>query len=129
MDIYNIDTISSSTFNDVNVANGPILTEPGVKYYISSVLHNSNKVKKEISNFSLNLILFIGFCGFISILLYVLYKDKHDPNKYIQQQRIVNKIVKQNEKNTLIQKYKDKELITDLPPYQNEFENIAMRLM
>jgi hypothetical protein len=71
----------------------------------------------------------MGFIFFIGILLFVLYKDKTDPNKYIKQQYITKQIIEKTKQHDTQFKIQNKELITDLPPYQNEFENIQMRLI
>lgn len=108
----------------------PKLTEPGVKYYVSSVLKNSNLMKYQINNFSINLLLFLLFTGFICLLLYVLYKDKHKSVRDLHNQNEqLQKIVDKTKQYTDEQQKKSNGLITDLPQYKNEFENIIMRLM
>ena len=127
VDINKLQTSSFSS--DVVNTNIPSLTEPGVKYYIGGMLQNSRNTKQMVSNFTFNSFLFIGFLLFIGGLLYVLYKDKTDPNKYIKQQQITKNIIEKTKQHDTQYKIKNKELITDLPPYQNEFENIQMRLI
>lgn len=131
-DLINVDIASlqaTPISNNIINIDIPNLTEPGVKYYIGGMLENSRNAKQTISNFTFNAFLFMGFIFFIGILLFVLYKDKTDPNKYIKQQYITNQIIEKTKQHDTQFKIQNKELITDLPPYQNEFENIQMRLL
>jgi len=131
-DLLNVDIASlqaTPISNNIINIDIPNLTEPGVKYYIGGMLENSRNAKQTISNFTFNAFLFMGFIFFIGILLFVLYKDKTDPNKYIKQQYITKQIIEKTKQHDTQFKIQNKELITDLPPYQNEFENIQMRLI
>lgn len=131
-DLLNVDIASlqaTPISNNIINIDIPNLTEPGVKYYIGGMLENSRNAKQTISNFTFNAFLFMGFIFFIGILLFVLYKDKTDPNKYIKQQHITNQIIEKTKQHDTQFKIQNKELITNLPPYQNEFENIQMRLL
>lgn len=131
-DLLNVDIASlqaTPISNNIINIDIPNLTEPGVKYYIGGMLENSRNAKQTISNFTFNAFLFMGFIFFIGILLFVLYKDKTDPNKYIKQQYITKQIIEKTKQHDTQFKIQNKELITDLPPYQNEFENIQMRLL
>lgn len=129
--MYDIDIskLASSATDIVISKGGPSLTEPGVRYFIGGSLKQIRHQRFNASSLLFNLVLFMLFCGFIGVLGYVIYWDKIT-NKTQRDQYILSQKVQQTA--TQIQQEQrriNKEMITDLPPYQNEFENVVMRLL
>ena len=51
----------------------PVLTEPGVRFFISQTLKECKKKKDKYINTAFNLISFLGFILFFGFLLYTKY--------------------------------------------------------
>ena len=96
----------------------PKLIEPGVKYFLDETLKICKKKKNEYNCLVLNLGLFIGFSLFLFGVLYYRYKGKRNNKEKNEEQQkwIIEKIKKMDKKN------QKKELITNLPLYQNHHE-------
>jgi Tfp pilus assembly protein PilO len=101
----------------------PILTEPGVKYFLKETLKNC-KTKKDLQfNMMMNLGLLSFFVVIVSILLYYKYKTRpteedRKKKKELKKDYFITK-VKQ------MQAVKAKELnhqITNLPKFESPFE-------
>ena len=113
-----MDTFSSETFK-------PILTEPGVKYFINDKLKRCHNFKEKHQNNIYNICLFILFLVIFALLLLYKYKGKLTPeemkqNEIIKKQYILSKI-----KNFQDDKLRAQQsLITGLPHYENEFDII-----
>lgn len=101
----------------------PVLTEPGVKYFLNETLKQCSKVKKEWHNTLYNIGLFIGFLLILGLLL--LYKYK---GKLTQEEIEIKEIQKKHYILSMIKNFQDarvraqQELITGLPHWENEFE-------
>jgi septal ring-binding cell division protein DamX len=103
----------------------PMLTEPGVKYFLNETLKQCHKFKEKHQNMIFNIGLLIGFFIILGILLLYKYKGKLTPEEIEQ---------KEHEKKTYIlskiRNYQDakvkaqQELITGLPHWENEFDII-----
>ena len=59
-----------------NEGHKPMLTEPGVKYYINESLKQCHKFKEKHQNTMLNIWLFVVFVIVLGILLLYKYKGK-----------------------------------------------------
>ena len=101
----------------------PILTEPGVKYFLGETLKNCRK-NKDIFNVQLfNLALFIGFLTIVTALLVYKYKTKPGPEEMKKKTRVkrayfMNKVRKlQADKAKIYNKS-----ITNLPKFESPFE-------
>jgi len=101
----------------------PILTEPGVKYFLKETLKNC-KIKKDTQfNQLMNLALLTSFVVISSILLYYKYKTRptEDDRKKIKQLKrdyFVNKVRQLEAKKA---KQLDRQ-ITNLPQFESPFE-------
>jgi ribosomal protein S1 len=103
----------------------PVLTEPGVKYFIHQTLKQCHIIKKNFHNLIFNVGLFIAFLLILGLILFYKYKGKLTPieiekMKKEKQQYILSKI--QN-----FQQAKRKahqELITGLPAWESEYDII-----
>ena len=101
----------------------PILTEPGVKYFLGETLKNCKK-NKDIFNVQLfNLGLFVGFLTIVTALLVYKYKTKPGPQELkkkaiLKRDYFINKVRKlQADKARIYNKS-----ITNLPKFESPFE-------
>ena len=111
-----------SNFGEVNK---PMLTEPGVKYFLNETLKQCHKIKEKYNNTLFNIWLLIGFFIVLGIILLYKYKGKLTPEeigeKELQKkQYILSKI--RNFQDAKIRA--QQELITGLPHWENEFDII-----
>lgn len=101
----------------------PILTEPGVKYFLKETLKNC-KIKKDTDfNKFMNLALFASFVSIATILLYYKYKtrptqDEKNKIKRLKKDYFITK-VRQLEAKKAIELNKQ---ITNLPKFESPFE-------
>lgn len=101
----------------------PVLTEPGVSYFLKETLKNCKKTKIKQFNYFINLALLITFI--ILLLSFLLYKYKTRPTeedrkklKQLKKTYFINKVRQ-------LQAKKAKELnqsITHLPKFESPFE-------
>ena len=74
------------------MASRPILTEPGVKYFLGETLKNCKK-NKDVFNVQLfNLALFIGFLTIVTALLVYKYKTKPGPEE-MKKKHVLKEII------------------------------------
>lgn len=59
----------------------PLLTEPGVKYFMNQVLKQCNEQKYVFTNTVFNLVLFLIFVLIIGGFLYYKYRGKLTPEE------------------------------------------------
>jgi hypothetical protein len=107
-------------FTNQNFASSkPVLTEPGVKYFLSQTLKQCHIIKNNFHNTVFNVGLFIAF------LLIYKYKgrltdvEKHKKNQE-KQQYILSKIKNLQE----AKRRAHQELITGLPNWDSEYDII-----
>jgi hypothetical protein len=103
----------------------PILTEPGVKYFLNQTLKQCHIIKNKYNNLIFNISLFILFLLILGFILIYKYKgrltqiEKDRKNKE-KQQYILSKIkILQDTKRKVHQ-----ELITGLPDWEPHHEPI-----
>ena len=116
-----------NTFNNGinNGINKPMLTEPGVKYFLNETLKQCHKFKEKYQNMVINIGLLICFFILLGILLLYKYKGKLTPEEIEQKelnkkQYILSKIRNYQDAKLRTQQ----ELITGLPHWENEFDII-----
>ena len=103
----------------------PMLTEPGVKYFLNETLKQCHIFKVKYQNIVFNILLFILFFIILGILLLYKYKGKLTPEEIEQ-----NELEKKRYILSKIMNYQDakikaqQELITGLPHWENEFDII-----
>ena len=112
-----------NTFGVENIR--PMLTEPGVKYFINETLKQCHQFKEKYHNLNLNIGLLVVFFIILGILLLYKYKGKITPEeieeKELQKkQYILSKIRNYQDAKTKAQQ----KLITGLPQWDNEFDII-----
>jgi len=99
----------------------PILTEPGVKFFLNETLHQCHDFKVKHHNNLVNIYIFIGFVIILGGFLLYKYKGKltveeQREKDIIKKQYILNKI-----KNVQISRQRANEtLITGLPHWNSE---------
>ena len=98
---------------------GPLLIEPGVKYFLNNSLTNCKEFKTVRNSLFINIYLLTFLIILISIILY--YKYEHRPTleekqhrEYLKKTYILGKIKSINNKNN--EDYK--RLITSLPKFE-----------
>lgn len=101
----------------------PILTEPGVKYFLNETLKQCRRVKAEWNDIMYNVLFFIIFIVILGILLLYKYKGKLTPEEI--------EIKETQKKHYILSKIRNfqdaklraqQELITGLPHWENEFD-------
>ena len=103
----------------------PVLTEPGVTYFLHQTLKQCHIVRDNFHNMVFNVGLFIGFLLVLGLILLYKYKGKLSPvelekkNKE-KQQYILSKI--QNFQQA--KRIATQELITGLPAWESEYDII-----
>jgi membrane protein insertase Oxa1/YidC/SpoIIIJ len=108
----------------------PILTEPGVKYFLSNTLKNCHEIKNKFHTLVFNVGLFIIFLLILISILYFKYKGKLTlAEKYQKDKEKQEYILSKIQKFELDKKKARQELITGLPNWENEFSAINTKLV
>lgn len=103
----------------------PLLTEPGVKYFLSSTLKQCHEFKDKYYNLLLNIGIFIGFLFILGSLLLYKYKGKLTEEEKIEKDNIKKQYILSKIRNFQMAKQKaNQELITGLPHWETEFDVI-----
>jgi hypothetical protein len=105
--------------------NKPILTESGVKYYLNEMLKQCHQFKIKYYNIMLNLGLFFLFFVILFFVLFFKYKgtpslEEKQKKDHEKQHYIISKI--KNYQNA--KKRAQQDLITGLPEWRNDYDNI-----
>lgn len=103
----------------------PVLTEPGVKYFLHQSLKQCHIARESFHNFVFNIGLLIGFLLILLLILVYKYKGRLNPVEQARkdrekQQYILSKI--QNFQQAKREAHQ--ELITGLPAWENEFASL-----
>jgi hypothetical protein len=107
----------------------PVLTEPGVKYFLDQTLKQCHIVKDKYYNYLFNMGLLLFFIIILVIILFWKYKGRLTPleidkkNKE-KQQYILSKIKNLQQ----AKKIAHQELITGLPSWDNEYDNVTVKM-
>jgi hypothetical protein len=108
----------------------PILTEPGVKYFLSQTLKQCHAIKNNYHNLVFNIAVLSSFLFVFGLILLYKYKgrltqsEKDDKNKE-KQQYILSKIKQFQETKRRVHQ----ELITGLPSWDSEFDVIHKKMV
>jgi hypothetical protein len=103
----------------------PMLTEPGVKYFLNESLRQCRHFKEKYNNTILNIGLLIGFFIILGILLLYKYKGKITPEEIEQRELEKKRYILSKIRNYQDAKVRaQQELITGLPHWENEFDII-----
>lgn len=100
----------------------PILTEPGVKYFLSEYLKQSHMVKEQFHNMVFNIGMFIFFLLILGFILVYKYKGKLTDAEIAIKNREKHQYILEKIKTFQIAKQRaHQELITGLPHWENEY--------
>ena len=107
----------------------PILTEPGVKYFLNETLKQCHNFKEKYNNMLFNIGLTIGFFIILAILLLYKYKGKLTPEEIEQKETQKKQYILSKIKNYQETKLREQQqLITGLPHWDNEFDTINTKV-
>jgi len=103
----------------------PMLTEPGVKYFLNETLKQCHTFKEKHNNTLFNIGLLIGFFVILGVLLLYKYKGKLTreeirENEESKKRYIMSKI--RNYQQAKLRSQQD--LITGLPHWESELESV-----
>lgn len=105
--------------------NKPMLTEPGVKYFLNETLKQCHIFKEKHNNLIYNIVLLIGFIVLLGILLLYKYKGKLTQEEIREKDMEKKKYILSKIQNYQDAKIKEQQsLITGLPHWENEFDII-----
>jgi hypothetical protein len=103
----------------------PMLTEPGVKFFLNETLKQCHIFKEKYNNTLVNIGLLIGFLIILGILLVYKYKGKLTPQEIKEKELEKKKYILSKIRNYQDAKLRaQQELITGLPHWENEFDII-----
>ena len=103
----------------------PMLTEPGVKYFLNQTLKQCHIIKEKFHNTIVNVGLLFGFILILGVIILCKYKGRLTPveiekkNKE-KQQYILSKIKNFQQAKRIAHQ----ELITGLPAWESEYDII-----
>lgn len=105
--------------------NKPMLTEPGVKFFLRETLKQCHDFKEKYNNTLINIGLLIGFFIILGILLLYKYKGKLTQQEIEEKELQKKKYILSKIRNFQDAKLRSQqELITGLPHWENEFDII-----
>jgi hypothetical protein len=100
----------------------PMLTEPGIKYFLSETLKQCNINKNKYYNLVINASLFLLFIFILAIILLIKYKGKlsesEKQQKNLEKQQYILKKIKNFQE---AKQRSRQELKTGLPNWENEY--------
>ena len=103
----------------------PILTEPGVKYFLSSTLKQCREFKDTYYNVLLNVGVLVGFLLILGGFLLYKYKGRLTEEEKIEKDNIKKQYILSKIRNFQIAKQQaNQELISGLPHWETEFDVI-----
>ena len=103
----------------------PILTEPGIKYFLNETLKQCKEFREKYTNTIYNISLFIIFLLVLAIFLIFKYKGKLTPEEIEERDIQRKKYILERIKNYQQARLKaSQDLITGLPNWENEYDYI-----
>jgi hypothetical protein len=103
----------------------PMLTEPGVKYFLNETLKQCHQFKERHHNLLFNVMLLICFFIILGILLLYKYKGKLTPEELEEREIEKKRYILSKIRNFQDSKLRaQQELITGLPHWENEIDMI-----
>ena len=100
----------------------PILTEPGVRYFLNETLKQCHIFKENYKNLMVNIGLLILFIIILGIILLIKYKGKLTPEEIKQKEIEKKKYILSKIKNYQdSRKREEQELITGLPHWNTKY--------
>ncbi len=103
----------------------PILTEPGIKYFLNETLKQCHQFREKYINTIYNIGLLVIFLISLAILLFYKYKGKLTPEEIEEKEMEKKRYILEKIKNYQQAKTEaQQKLITGLPNWDNEFDII-----
>ena len=103
----------------------PILTEPGVKYFLNETLKQCHTFKEKHNNTLFNIGLLIGFFVILGVLLLYKYKGKLTREEIRENEESKKRYIMSKIRNYQQAKLRSQqELITGLPHWESELESV-----
>ena len=100
----------------------PMLTEPGVKYFINETLKQCHRYREQYQNTIFNIGLLFLFFILLGILLLYKYKGKLTPEEIEEKESLKKQYILSKIKNYQDAKIKSQQqLITGLPNWENDY--------
>lgn len=104
----------------------PMLTEPGIRYFLSETLKQCNINKNKYYNLIINTGLFLVFFLILGIILLIKYKGRLTESEKQQKNLEKQQYILQKIKNFQESKQRARqELITGLPHWENEYSTLS----
>jgi poly-gamma-glutamate capsule biosynthesis protein CapA/YwtB (metallophosphatase superfamily) len=104
----------------------PLLTEPGVKYFLNQALKQSHVIREQFHNTVFNIGMFILFVLLLGFVLVYKYKGKLTPVEIAQKNKEKQQYILERIQTFQIAKQRaHEELITGLPHWENEYARSA----
>jgi hypothetical protein len=114
--------------NFEEVSPKPLLTEPGVKYFLNHALKQSHIIREKFHNTIFNIGMLIFFLLILGFILVYKYKGRLTPVEMAQKNKEKQQYILERIKNFQIAKQRaHQELITGLPHWENEYNIIHSR--
>jgi len=106
----------------------PVLTEPGVKYFLHQTLKQCHLTKEKFYNLLFNLSIFFIFLIILALILYFKYKGKLSPLEIKKKEKEKQQYILSKIKNFQQSKRQaHQELITGLPAWESEYDNVNIK--
>lgn len=97
----------------------PILTEPGIKYFLNETLKQCHQFKEKYNNYMFNVGILITFFIILGAILLYKYKGKMTPEEIEENELVKKKYILSKIKNYQDAKIRSQqELITGLPHWE-----------
>ena len=108
---------------DFDTFTKPMLTEPGVKYFLNQTLKQCHEIKDKYYNFLFNLSLFLFFFIILGGLLLYKYKGRLTDSEKAEKDRIKEQYLLAKLRNLQeAKKRESQQLITGLPAWDSEYD-------
>lgn len=108
----------------------PILTEPGVKYFLGETLKQCHQFKEQYYNVLINIGLFFLFFLILGAILLYKYKGKLTPEQMREKELEKQRYILSRIKNFQDAKIREQQqLITGLPHWETEYDVINRRIV
>lgn len=108
----------------------PILTEPGVKYFLGETLKQCHQFKEQYYNVLINIGLFFLFLLILGAILLYKYKGKLTPEQMREKELEKQRYILSRIKNFQDAKIREQQqLITGLPHWETEYDVVNRRIV
>jgi len=103
----------------------PMLTEPGVKYFLNATLKQCHTFKESHHNMLFNISMLVGFLLILGVLLLYKYKGKLSREEMREKEEEKKRYILSKIRNFQQSKLRaQQELITGLPHWESELDEV-----